>query len=76
VSKDTILALVFKLVQSAEKRWLRIRVHHRHHRVDAGPPGNASKTRWASACVEKLEQSQSELIQVGKLLSVAGESGG
>jgi putative transposase len=25
VSKDTILALVFKLVQSAEKRWLRIR---------------------------------------------------
>jgi transposase-like protein len=25
ISKDSILALVFKLVQSAEKRWLRIR---------------------------------------------------
>ena len=25
VSKDTILALVFKLVESAQKRWLRIR---------------------------------------------------
>jgi putative transposase len=38
VSKNTILALVLKLVQSAEKRWLRIRGFKYLTDVIAGVP--------------------------------------
>ena len=40
VSKDTILALVFKLVESAQKRWLRIRGFKHLADVIEGVPFN------------------------------------